>query len=317
MLTNKKISIVVPCYNEEKNILPMHEKLTAVLREITENYEIIYTDNKSTDNSEAIFRELAGRDKKVKVIFFSRNFGTPDHGYTAGTELASGEAVVWIDGDIQDPPEIIRQFAEKWLEGFEVVYGVRKKRKGSLPLRISYKLFYRVLKKISYLNIPEDAGDFCIMDRKVVEVLKAMPERDRFVRGLRTWAGFKQTGIEYTREDRKEGVSTVNIWRYVWSAKKGFFSFSYAPLELISYLAFFVTLIAAFGIVFFIVLYFVYPVRARGVATIITLVLFLGSVQLMALSIIGEYLGRIFEEVKQRPKYVIREILNNDKAINR
>ena len=311
MMTDKKISVVIPCRNEEANILPMYERLVKVFFEITADYEFIYTDNASTDNSEKIFRDLAAKDQRVKVIFFSRNFGTSDHGYTAGTELAAGEAVVWIDGDIQDPPEMIRQFVEKWLAGFDVIYGIRKKRQGSLFLRVSYNLFYRIYKKISYLEVPENAGDFCLMDRKVADIINQMPERDRFVRGLRTWVGFNQTGIEYTRLDRSAGKSKINIWRYIWSAKKGFFSFSYAPLELISYLASFVTLIAALGIIFFIGLYFVYPVRALGVMTIIVLVLFLGSIQLMALSIIGEYLGRIFEEVKQRPKYVIREILNN------
>ena len=144
MMTDKKISVVIPCRNEEANILPMYERLVKVFFEITADYEFIYTDNASTDNSEKIFRDLAAKDQRVKVIFFSRNFGTSDHGYTAGTELAAGEAVVWIDGDIQDPPEMIRQFVEKWLAGFDVIYGIRKKRQGSLFLRVSYNLFYRI-----------------------------------------------------------------------------------------------------------------------------------------------------------------------------
>ena len=311
MMTDKKISVVIPCRNEELNILPMYERLTKVFSEITPNYELIYTDNSSTDNSEKIFRDLSSRDDKVKVILFSRNFGTSDHGYSAGTDLASGDAVVWIDGDIQDPPEMIKEFVAKWLAGDDVIYGIRKKRRGSLFLRAGYKIFYRIFKKLSYLEIPQDAGDFCLMDRKVANVINSMPERDRFVRGLRTWVGFKQTGIEYVRSDRNAGKTKVNFWRLIWSAKKGIFSFSYAPLEMISNLAFIVTILAGFGIVFYILLYLFYPVKAQGVATIIVITLFLGSIQLMALSIIGEYLGRIFEEVKQRPKYVIKEILND------
>lgn len=312
-MINKKISVVVPCRNEEQNILPMYERLTETLQKITSDYEIIYTDNASTDNSEKVFRDLTSKDSRVEVIFFSRNFGTSDHGYTAGTELATGDAVVWIDGDIQDPPEMIKDFVDKWQQGYDVVYGIRKKREGSLLLRAGYKLFYRLLKKMSYLDVPKDAGDFGLMDRKVVNAINLMPERDRFVRGLRAWAGFKQTGIEYVRSERKAGKTKVNFWRLIWAAKKGIFSFSYTPLEIISYLSVVVTFLSILGIICYFLSYFLYPGRPQGITTVLIITLFLGSIQLLALSVIGEYLGRIFEEVKQRPKYLIREILNDQR----
>lgn len=310
-MINKKISVIVPCRNEEANILPLYERLVSVLSKITTDWEIIYTDNGSTDNSEKIFCELAQKDSRISVIFFSRNFGTSDHGYTAGTEQAVGEAVVWIDGDIQDPPELIEDFVKKWQEGYQVVYGIRKKRKGNFGLRMGYKIFYRLFNKMSYLDIPEDAGDFCLMDKKVAKIINSMPERDRFVRGLRTWAGFRQTGIEYKRAERQGGKTKVNLWHYIWTAKKGIFSFSYLPLEIISFFSFLMTIISALAILFYLGWYFVAPNTPPGYMTLLIIVLFFGSVQLLAVSIIGEYLGRIFEEVKQRPKYVIREILND------
>ncbi|MEK9166377.1 MAG: glycosyltransferase family 2 protein, partial [Patescibacteria group bacterium] len=177
-MINKKISVVVPCYKESANVLQLYERLKNVLTEHVSDWEIIFVDNASPDNSEEVFRSLAHEDSRVSVIFFSRNFGHSQYGYTAGTDYASGDAVVWIDGDLQDPPELISEFIKKWREGYDVVYGIRTRRKGSFLLRSAYKLFYRLFKKISYLDIPLDAGDFSLMDRKVADIIKAMPERD-------------------------------------------------------------------------------------------------------------------------------------------
>jgi len=310
MLTDKKISVVLPCHNEEVNILPMYERLLLVLQKITPQFEIIFADNNSTDNSPSILRQLAQKDQRVAVVYFARNFGDADHGYSAGTEIASGDAVVWIDCDFQDPPEMIEQFVAKWLQGYQVVYGIRIKRQANFLMRLGYKFFYRVFNKMSYLDIPKDAGDFCLIDHQVAEVLNSMPERDRFVRGLRAWAGFKQTGIEYVRPERLAGQTSVNIFDYIKVSKRAIMSFSYAPLELISQLGLLVTVLALVAIVVYFVLALIYPDSPKGIPTVIILILFLGGIQLLALSVIGDYLGRIFEEVKQRPKYVIKEILN-------
>lgn len=314
-LINKKISVIVPCRNEEANILPLYERLVSVLSKITTDWEIIYTDNGSTDNSGKIFRDLAQKDSRVSVIFFSRNFGTSDHGYTAGSEQALGDAIIWIDGDIQDPPELIEEFVKKWQEGYEVIYGIRKKREGSFPKRLGYKFFYKIFCKLSYIDIPRDAGDFSLVDRKVINIINSMPERDRFVRGLRAWAGFRSTGIDYERAERKKGSAKTNYWSYFRSAKKGIFSFSYLPLEIVSLLALLVTFLSVLAILFYFGWYLISPNAPSGYMTLLMIILFLGSIQLLSISIIGEYLGKIFEEVKRRPKYIVREILNDHRQI--
>ena len=308
----KKISVVVPCYNESGNIEKLYDRLKAVLEKNHYDYEIIFVDNKSTDDTRKILRQLAARDPGVVGLFFSRNFGHSQYGFTAGTEYATGDAVVWTDADLQDPPEVIEEFIKKWQEGYQVVYGVRKKRRGSLFLRIAYKIFYRLLKKLSYLDIPLDAGDFSLLDRKVVEVIKAMPERDPYVRGLRTWVGFKSVGVPYIREQRFAGETSNNLVKNIWWAKKAIFSFSYAPLEIIFYFSlsiFLLTILISLG---YLIAYFFYP-GPRGFTTLLLTMLFLGSAQMLTLSVLAEYIGRIFEEVKGRPKYVIEEIAKKNK----
>jgi len=308
----KKISVVVPCYNEEGNIGELARRIAATLRKNVDDYEIIFTDNKSTDRTREILHDLARSDPHIVAIFFARNFGHSQYGFTAGSEYATGDAVVWTDADLQDPPEVMEEFIKKWHEGFDVVYGVRKKRKGGLLLRIAYKFFYRLYKKMSYLDIPLDSGDFSLMDRKVINVINAMPERDRYVRGLRTWAGFRAIGVPYVREERREGKTSNNIRKNIWWAKKAIFSFSYTPLEFIFYLSLFVFIASIIAIASYLIAYLINPVP-RGFTTILMVVLFLGSAQLLALSIIAEYIGRIFEEVKGRPKYIIEEIVRGER----
>jgi polyisoprenyl-phosphate glycosyltransferase len=307
------ISVVIPCYNEAGNIQAMYDRLTPVLRGLAPTYEIIYVNNGSYDESADLLDELAARDANVSVLTLSRNFGSQG-AYSAGFAYASGDCVVGLDGDIQDPPEMIADFVAKWLEGYDVVYGVRARRKGSLPRRIGYKLFYRVLRRISYVQIPVDASDFALMDRRVVHVLNAMPERSRLIRGLRAYAGFSQTGIPYVRQERFAGQTTNSFLGLFRWAGLGIVSFSFAPLDLISYLAITVVGITALAGVVYTALYFIVPGAPRGFQTLLVITLFLGSVQLLCLSIIGTYLGKIFEEVKARPNFLVHDIQNDHRV---
>lgn len=308
----KKISAIIACYRDEQAIPVMHERLTKVFAEIGCLYEIIFVNDGSPDNSETVLRALAAKDPHVSVITHSRNFSS-QNAFLSGMTIATGDAAVLLDGDLQDPPEIIKLFTEKWAEGFDVVYGIRVKRDALLSLRLGYNLFYRLFSTLSYIKIPRDAGDFSLIDRKVIDILVSMPERDLFIRGLRAWVGFRQTGVPYHRPERMFGKTTNNFLKNVRWAKKGIFSFSYEPLELVFYLAVLVSFVAMLAIFFYIFLYFHSPDAPRGTSTIIILVLFFSSIQLISLSIIGEYLGRIFEEVKNRPKFIVKEILNDPK----
>jgi len=311
-MESKTISAIIACYKDAQAIPHMHKRLTKAFVEIGCKYEIIFVNDGSPDNSEEVLRDLASRDPHVTAITHSRNFSS-QNAFMSGMRIATGDAVVLLDGDLQDPPELIPQFAAKWSEGYDVVYGVRTKRDAPLLFRIVAPLFYRVFSKLSYVKVPRDAGDFSIMDRKVVNVLTDMPERDLFIRGLRAWVGFRQIGIPYHRPERMFGRTTNNFLKNIRWAKKAIFSFSYEPLELLFYTATTVTLITFLAILFYFASYFFYPEQPRGTTTIIVLILFFGSVQLMSVSVLGEYLGRIFEEVKRRPNYVIKDILNHPK----
>lgn len=305
----KTVSAIIACYKDEQAIPVMYERLTKVFIHIGCQYQIIFVNDGSPDNSETVLHELARKDPRVTVITHSRNFSS-QNAFMSGMRVAVGDAVVLLDGDLQDPPEIIEQFVEKWTEGFDVVYGVRVKRDTSFFLGIAYKLFYRIFSGLSYVRIPRDAGDFSLMDRKVIDVLVAMPERDLFIRGLRAWIGFKQTGVPYHRPERMFGRTTNNLLKNIRWAKKAIFSFSFEPLELLFYIATIISFVTFCAIIFYFVFYLLYPNQPRGTTTIILLILFFGSLQLMSISILGEYLGRIFEEVKRRPTFVIKEILN-------
>jgi dolichol-phosphate mannosyltransferase len=306
----KKVSIVIACYRDGQAIPVMHERLVQALEPLGIDFEIIFVNDASPDDAEEVLRGLAARDPRVIAINHSRNFGS-QAAFTSGMHLATGDAVVLMDGDLQDPPEIIPKLVEKWREGHDVVYGERVKREATWFLQIAYKAFYRVFRALSYVRIPTDAGDFSLIDRKVVDAINAMPERDRFVRGLRAWAGFRQVGVPYVRPERMFGVTTNNLIKNIAWARKGIFSFSFAPLEWISYLAGSVTVISVCAIVFYLVAYAINPSRSpTGFMTLLMVSLFLGSVQLLCLSIIGEYVGRVFEEVKQRPHYIVKSIFN-------
>ena len=290
----------------------MYRRLTETLTDVTENYELIWVNDNSPDDAENLLETLADRDKKVTVISHSRNFGS-QMAFTSGMKQSIGEAVILMDGDLQDPPEVISDFVQNWLKGFDVVYGIRANRKENSLMQGARKLFYRIYQKLSYLEIPLDAGDFSLISRQVVDAILAMPERDRFLRGLRSWVGYRQTGVPYVRSARFAGKSTNSFFDNVRWAKKGFFSFSYRPLEIISTLAFFITLLAGIAIILYIARYFTNPDAPAGFMTLLTAILFLGAIQLFSLSIVAEYLGRVFEEVKQRPQFLVRKIINDHK----
>lgn len=228
---------------------------------------------------------------------------------------ATGDACCFLDGDLQDPPELIEEFYKKWKEGAEVVYGQRVKREMPILWEAAYKGFYRLFQRLSYIKVPVDAGDFSLIDRKVMEALKLLPERDRFIRGLRAWVGFKQVGVPYLRPERMFGVSTNNLLANVRWAKKGILSFSYLPLELISLMALLVAFVALLAIVFQIVDRLLHPELPHGIATVIVTMLFLGSIQLIALAFIAEYLAKIFEETKQRPLFITTRLINFDAKV--
>ena len=314
MLTDHLISIVVVCYRDAANVREMYRRLTDVLPQVTPNYEIIFVNDNSPDNAEEILLEIAGQDERVTVISHSRNFGA-QMAFTSGMRQSLGDAVILMDGDLQDPPELIPELVAGWTKGHDVVYGVREKRRENPLMEAARKLFYRLYRRLSYIEVPLDAGEFSVMSRRVVDSMLLMPERDRFLRGLRSWVGFRQTGVPYVRPARFAGESTNSFLDNVRWAKRGIFSFSYLPLELISLMALMVTFLAVAAIVIYFILYFVIPNAPRGYLTMLVFILLLGAVQLFSLSIMAEYLGRIFEEVKQRPQFIVRSIANDHRRM--
>jgi glycosyltransferase involved in cell wall biosynthesis len=308
-----KLSAIVACYLDEPAIPIMAERLAATFDRIGCDYEIIFVNDGSPDDSQAVLERLAAADRRIKVITHSRNFGS-QNAFTSGMARATGDACILLDGDLQDPPELIEDFVRRWREGYEVVYGVRTRREMAWRHEVLYKAFYRLFQRVAYIRVPTDAGDFSLIDRKVMSVLNELPERDRFLRGLRAWTGFRQTGVPYVRPERMFGRSTNNLLANLRWARKGIFSFSYLPLELISYAAALVAVLSAVAIVLQIIGRIVDPTVPRGVSTIIIVCLFLGAIQLISLAFIAEYLGRVFEEVKGRPRFVVARLLNFEDA---
>jgi polyisoprenyl-phosphate glycosyltransferase len=309
--SSKKLSAVIACYGDGPAVPYMYERLIQVFQKIQVNYEIIFVNDASPDNAAEVLAELAARDKNVVVINHSRNFGS-QNAFTSGMQIATGDAVILLDGDLQDPPEMIEPFYLKWIEGFEVVYGIRIKRKAPLWMQFAYKAFYRLFHFLSYVNIPLDAGDFALIDRRVVNILNSLPENNRFLRGLRAWVGFRQTGVPYERPERMFGRSTNSILKNIDWARRAILSFSYIPLDLIAWLAFFLVGISLIAIVMQVALRLLFPGLApSGFTTLIVLILFIGGVQLFCLAIIGSYLAHIYDEVKRRPPYIVKSILND------
>ena len=312
-MKQKKISAIIACYKDAQAIPIMHERLTKVFKKINLDYEIIFVNDGSPDNTEEVLNKLVNKDKHVIAVNHSRNFSS-QMAFTSGMEIAKSDAVVLLDGDLQDPPEIIEKFYAKWKQGFDVIYGIRTKREAPLYMTICYKLFYRIFHKMSYVKMPLDAGDFSLIDNKVVQILKTFPERDRFLRGLRAWVGFKQTGIPYTRPERMFGKTTNNLFKNINWATKGIFSFSYVPLQIITLVSFLVFFIAFLAIIIQIILRILLPNTPQGTTTVLISVLFIGAIQLLGISVLGEYVGKIFEEVKQRPKYIVKSIIRTSSS---
>ncbi len=302
-----EVSIVIPVYNEVENIPLLHDRLVTVLERAVADFEIVFVDDGSKDESVTRLNDLAASDKRVVVIELARNFGH-QVAITAGLDFARGRAVVVMDADLQDPPEVLPQFIEKWREGHDVVYAIRERRKESWILRLSYAMFYRLLHHIAHIDIPLDAGDFCIMDRRVVELLKQMPERNRFVRGIRSWVGFNQVGLPFERQARHAGKSKYTVGRLMLLALDGLISFSYVPLRVITALGLSVSVVSLLLAIFFFVKKLLYGLSPPGYASIIVSIFFLAGIQLVTLGVIGEYVGRIFEEAKRRPMYVLRRV---------
>lgn len=308
-MTKKLISIVSACYNEEQTIAELHIRIQQIFFTIPDcDYELIFVDDSSSDNSQKIFNEIVAKDSQVKVARLSRNFGNPQYCYLAGMSIATGDAVIFIDADLQYPPELIVDFLAHWRAGYKVVYGIRSRCHENVVRKAGYYLFYRIFSFLCSFNIPKDAGDFGLMDRCVVDIILSLPEKDVFLRGLRAWVGFKQIGLEYTQLPRKKGQTKFSFFDYIRTAKDAFVNFSARPLELISYMA----ILSAFftGVISCVFLYLAFTTEApRGFFTLILTMLFFGTIQLTALGVLAEYLIRIFREVKHRPSFIIEQVL--------
>jgi glycosyltransferase involved in cell wall biosynthesis len=303
------ISVVAPVFNEETILPELYRRVREVLDGTGEDWELVLINDGSRDRSPEIMRQLHKQDPRVRVIYFARNFGH-QVAITAGTDYARGDAVVIIDADLQDPPEVIPDLLAKWREGYEVVYAVRAQRKGETWFKeFTAKAFYRLISRITDINIPMDAGDFRLMDRKAVNALKGMREKHRFMRGLSVWIGFHQTGVEYVRAERYAGETKYPLKKMLKFALDGITSFSYFPLQLATYMGFACAALAVLGIIVTVILRLSGSQAFYGQATTLVSVLFLGGVQLICLGMIGEYLGRIYDEVKGRPLYIVSSTL--------
>ncbi len=302
-----ELSVVVPMYNEESNIDLFFERLQASINKLTQQYEIICVNDGSTDNTMDRLIHYHKIDSRIKIINFSRNFGK-ETALTAGLRYSRGEAVIPIDADLQDPPEMIESLVAKWREGYDVVYAVRTKRHGeSWSKRFTAYMFYKIINLFSETPIPKNTGDFRLMDRRVVEVLNQIPERTRFMKGLFAWVGFKQVGLAYERQPRHLGETTWNLWKLWNFALDGITLFSTAGLKFWSYVGITISLLAFLYAIFLIFYTFFLGKDVPGYASIMVSVLFLGGLQLISLGILGEYLGRVYAEVKHRPLFIVSE----------
>jgi glycosyltransferase involved in cell wall biosynthesis len=307
------LSLVIPCMNEQEVLRETNQRIVEFLNQASVNFEIIYVDDGSTDSTPDVLRELQAQDARLRVVRFSRNFGH-QIAITAGLEHTSGDAVVIIDADLQDPPEVILEFLAKWLDGYDVVYGVRTEREGETVFKLwTSKFFYRFISQLSDTRIPIDTGDFRLLDRRVVASLLTMPERDRFVRGMVSWVGFSQVGVPYRRASRAAGSTKFSLFKMVRFALDGIFSFSILPLRLATWTGFAASGLALLGIIIVLLdKFFAIPGMVKGWSSTVIAVLFIGGVQLICLGIIGEYVGRIYGESKHRPLYVVRERMGFD-----
>jgi nucleoside-diphosphate-sugar epimerase/glycosyltransferase involved in cell wall biosynthesis len=305
------VSAIIACYKDGQAIPIMYERLTAMFRQLSLDYEIIFVNDCSPDDSEEVIRRLSQDDRRVIGISHSRNFGS-QAAFMSGLAIASKNSCVLLDGDLQDPPELIEQFVMRWREGFDVVYGRRVKREATLFMQIAYKAFYRVFDYFSYIPVPHDAGDFSLLDRRVVEAILQFPERDLFLRGVRAFAGFRQTGVDYVRPERMFGTTTNSLLKNFGWAKKGILSFSNTPLNMLSAIGGGLLLITGLLAVYQIVLRLLRPEWIpQGLTTVLLAIMFFGSLSIFSVAVVGEYLAKVFEEVKRRPLYIRRSVIRD------
>ncbi|OGR88221.1 MAG: glycosyltransferase [Elusimicrobia bacterium RIFCSPLOWO2_01_FULL_60_11] len=302
-----KYSVVVPIYNEEDTLPELYRRLEAVMRGLGEKHEVIFVNDGSQDRSLQILKTYAAKNPSVKIVDLSRNFGLQP-AYSAGIDHAQGQAVIPMDGDLQDPPELIPRMIEKLNEGYDVVYTVKTKRQEGFLKRFAFSAFYRILRKTSNVDMPLDAGSFSIMNRKVADIFKSLPEKNRLVSGIRAWVGFRQTGIHYERDARYSGPPRQTFFRLMRMATDGLFSFSTVPIRIATFLGLFASGLALLAIV--VVLYlkiFTDVIPVSGWASTMIAVMFFGGIQLVFIGVLGEYVCRIFDEVKDRPLYLVKE----------
>ena len=302
-----EISVVVPLYNEEENIDYLFTRLLGVLDKLETSYEIVCVNDGSKDNTLKQLVDHHNKNPVIKVINLSRNFGK-EIALTAGIDYANGAAIIPIDADLQDPPELIEELVAKWREGYDVVYATRRSRQGETWLkRFTANGFYKTISKMTSVAIPANTGDFRLLDRKVVEAIKKIPERTRFMKGLFAWVGYKQTSVMFDREPRAAGTTTWNYWKLWNFAIDGITSFSLVPLKIWSYMGLFISFISLLYASFLVIRTLILGIDVPGYASLMVAVLFFGGIQLITLGVIGEYLGRVYEEVKGRPLYFVRE----------
>jgi len=308
-------SLIIPIYNEEDTILELYRRVSALMDKLAGSVELILINDGSRDRSLKLIRDLHESDPRVCYISFARNFGH-QAAVTAGLNFARGEAIIVLDADLQDPPELIPRMLEQWQQGYQVVYAQRTKRqKETWSKRLSAYLFYRLLRRLADVDIPADTGDFCLMDRRVVDILNAMPERNRYIRGLRAWIGFRQTAVKFSRDPRFAGEVKYTFRKSLSLAINSLVSFSRVPLRIATYIGLFSALIALLMAI--LVLYwrlYQFDSPITGLATIMIAIFFIGSIQLISIGILGEYIGRIYEEVKGRPIYTIAEVAGLEKS---
>jgi polyisoprenyl-phosphate glycosyltransferase len=311
-MTRKTLSLVAPFYNEEAGVHLFFERVHQALQSLTQNFnlEIICVNDGSRDATLAVLLQAQTQYPAIKILDLSRNFGK-EAALTAGLDHARGDAVIPLDADLQHPPETIPLMVELWEKGFEVVLAKRRNREtdGALQ-RLAARSFYRFSRRISQVDIPDDVGDFRLMDRKVVEALNSLRENSRFMKGLFAWVGFKTTTVQYTVEPRKHGQSSFNFWKLWNLALEGITSFSTVPLRMWTYIGGIISIISFVYALYLLVRTLIHGVETPGYASMMIVILFLGGIQLIGIGVLGEYLGRVFAEVKQRPNYIIREIIS-------
>ena len=306
-----EISFIIPVYNEEQNLPELYRQLKEVIRPISQSYEIIFVDDGSRDRSFSIIMELKKNDPQhIRAVRFSRNFGH-QLALTAGLKRCRGQAAVIMDSDLQDPPELVKEFIKMWKEGYQIVYGVRSEREGeTIFKKLTAHLFYKLIRASTAIDIPENAGDFYLLDRQIIDILNSMTERHRFLRGLVAWMGYNRIGILYKRRPRHAGKTKYSLWKMIKFSLDAMISFSFAPLRIVSGLGLIISLIALASIFIIVYMKIFTSVTIVGWSSLMVVILFIGGLQLMAIGMIGEYIARIGDDVKSRPLYNVIQVID-------